>query len=114
LHVSTNPGDDLQPVRLAAGVAQLLADAGALGPGIGRRDSMGGWVRVYADRTASLPEDFALYLSGALTQWFRERPQLRMRQVVPIQRDGDTVELHAWFDQTIFPDRSGQHPQQVK
>jgi hypothetical protein len=75
---------------------------------------MGGWVRVYPDSTASLPEDLAVYLSHALTQWFRERPQLRMRCVVPIQRDGDTVELHAWFDLGVFPDLSGQQPQKVK
>jgi hypothetical protein len=37
-----------------------------------------------------------------------------MRQVVPIQRDGNTVELHAWFEQTVFPDLSGQQPLKVK
>jgi hypothetical protein len=88
------------------------------GNGSGRfnihQEDMGGWVRVYPDRTASLPEGFPIYLSHALTQWFRDRPQLRMRQVVPIQRNGDTVELHAWFDLGVFPDLSGQHPQKVE
>jgi hypothetical protein len=78
------------------------------------QEDMGGWVRVYPDRLASLPEDFAVYLSHALTQWFRDRPQLRIRCVVPIQRDGDTVELHAWFELGVFPDLSGQQPQKVK
>jgi len=54
------------------------------------------------------------YLSLALTQFFRERPQLRMRCVVPIQRNGDTVELHAWLDLCIFPDLSGKKPEKVK
>jgi hypothetical protein len=75
---------------------------------------LGGWVRVYPDRTASLPDDFPVYLSHALTQWFRERPQLRMRQVVPIQRNGDTVEFHAWYDLGVFADLSGQQPQKVE
>jgi hypothetical protein len=75
---------------------------------------MGGWVRVYTDLLATVPEDFAAYLSLALTQWFRERPQLRMRCVVPVQRNGDTVELHAWFDLGQFPDLSGQKAKRVK
>jgi hypothetical protein len=37
-----------------------------------------------------------------------------MRCVVPIQRGGDTVELHAWFDQGQFPDLSGKQPERVK
>ena len=75
---------------------------------------MGGWERVFADRLESVPEDFAVFLSHALTQWFRERPQLRMRCVVPVQRNGDTVELHAWFDLGQFPDLSGKKGEQVK
>jgi hypothetical protein len=37
-----------------------------------------------------------------------------MRCVVPIQRNGYTVELHAWFDLGIFPDLSGQRAERVK
>ena len=88
------------------------------GNGSGRfnvvQKDMGGWVRVYPDRTAGLPEDLPVYLPHALTQWFRDRPQLRMRQVVPIQRDGNAIELHAWFDLGVFPDLSGQNPQKVE
>lgn len=36
----------------------------------------------------------------------RKRPHLRVRFVVPITRDGDTAELHAWYDQVLFPDTS--------
>jgi hypothetical protein len=28
--------------------------------------------------------------------------------VVPITRDGNTVELHAWYEQHLFPDISPQ------
>jgi hypothetical protein len=64
---------------------------------------MGGWVRIHPDKTAHLPSDFAVFLSSALSDWFRHRPQLRMRNVVPISRDGNTVELRAWFDCHVFP-----------
>jgi hypothetical protein len=71
---------------------------------------MGGWVRVFTDSTATVPEDLAVFLSHALTEWFRQRPQLRMRAVVPVTRGGSTVELHAWYDLGVLPDLAGQHP----
>jgi hypothetical protein len=71
---------------------------------------MGGWLRVFADATASVPENLPVFLSHALTEWFRQRPQLRMRNVVPVTRNGDVVELHCWFDMQVFPDLSGQTP----
>jgi len=74
---------------------------------IGQHD-MGGWVRIVAGRTGDLPDDLPVYLSHALTNWFRQRPQLRMRCVLPINKDGDTVELHAWYDLQIFPDLAAQ------
>ena len=62
---------------------------------------MGGWVRVYAEPRDH--DDAGPFLSAALTDWFRNRPQLRMRCVVPVTRDGNTTELHAWFDAHVFP-----------
>ncbi|MFO0814072.1 MAG: hypothetical protein U0796_12675 [Gemmatales bacterium] len=67
---------------------------------------MGGWVRVYLGRGEPTGE-VAQYLSHSLTDWVRKNPQIRVRLIVPINRDGDTVELHAWYDQVIFPDTSG-------
>lgn len=61
---------------------------------------MGGWVRVFLD--SGHPVDLPTYLSQSLASWFRERPHLHVRSVVPISRDGDTVELHAWFDAHVF------------
>jgi hypothetical protein len=68
---------------------------------IGQTD-MDGWVRVYpavggsntAARTADLPNDLPVYLSQTLANWFRQRPHLHLRSVVPVCRDGTTVELH--------------------
>ena len=77
---------------------------------IGQHD-MGGWVRIVAGRQ-NLPDDLAVYLSSALADWFRQRPQLRMRCVVPINRDGTTVELHAWYEAHVFPPAQGPRPEE--
>jgi len=66
---------------------------------------MGGWVRVFLGRGEPTGE-VAKFLSHGLTDWMRKRPHLRVRFVVPITRDGDTAELHAWYDQVLFPDTS--------
>jgi hypothetical protein len=71
---------------------------------------MGGWVRVFTDPMATVPDDVAVFLSHAMTDWFRQRPHLRMRTVVPVARDGNTVELHAWYDLGVFPDLARQQP----
>jgi hypothetical protein len=65
---------------------------------------MGGWVRVFpAKEEDALREDLSLYLSQALTGWFRQKPHLYMKCVAPISRDGATVELHAWYDVHLVP-----------
>jgi hypothetical protein len=74
------------------------------------QDDMGGWVRVHTDPTTVRPAHFGLFLSSALMEWFRQRPQLRMRCVVPVTQDGDTVELHAWYDLGVFPATGGPQP----
>jgi hypothetical protein len=74
---------------------------------------MGGWVRVCASK-ANLPDDLPVYLSQTLSEWFRQRPHLHLRFVVPIQRDGDTVKLHAWYDVHLFPAVKGPRPEGPK
>ena len=69
------------------------------------QENMGGWVRVFLGRGEPTGE-LAKFLSHSLTDWMRKRPHLRVRFVVPVNRDGDTVELHAWYDQVQFPDIS--------
>lgn len=70
---------------------------------------MGGWLRVFTDAQARDTVELPIYLSFGVTQWFRARPQFRLRCVVPIAKRGDTVELHAWYDQHLFPEISGLH-----
>jgi hypothetical protein len=67
---------------------------------------MGGWVRVCLSKGETTAIELALFLSHSLTEWMRKRPQFRVRNIVPIQIGGNTVELHAWYDQVHFPDLS--------
>jgi hypothetical protein len=69
---------------------------------------MGGWVRVWMDKKATFTDEVPLYLSLSLTEWFRQRPQLRLLFAVPVNEDGNTVELHGWFSLNQFPDISGK------
>lgn len=67
---------------------------------------MGGWLRVFSDAPAGSAE-LPVYLSYAVTQWFRARPQFRLHCILPVIKGGDTVELHAWYEQHLFPEVSG-------
>lgn len=73
-------------------------------------NDMGGWVRVYLGRGEPAGET-AGYLSDSLTHWFRDRPNLRMLCIVPVSRDGDTAELHAWYEDRVPPVTADQQPQ---
>jgi hypothetical protein len=75
---------------------------------------LGGWVRVYTDERASVPEDLVVYLSQTLAEWFRQRPQLLRQCVVPVSRGGDTVELHAWYRVHVLPALQGPAPSEPR
>lgn len=80
------------------------------GNGSGKFDvgvhDMGGWVRVIAGGTAPQDGNLPFYLAHRLSHWLRENPHLRLLCVVPISKDGNTVELHAWYEQHLFRDIS--------
>lgn len=57
-----------------------------------------GFARVFMGHGEPTGE-LAQYLSATLAQWIAQRPQLRIIAVAPVVRDGDTAELHAWFEQ---------------
>ena len=56
-----------------------------------------GWVRIFLARGEPTGES-AKFLSESLNQWMKNNPQLRVRMIVPITSNGDTAELHAWYD----------------
>lgn len=62
-----------------------------------------GLVRIFTDLEFRAHPQLPLYLSQTLSHWFHEHPQFCLRDVVPINRGGDMVELHAWYDLRVFP-----------
>lgn len=65
---------------------------------------MGGWVQVFPAKDEEADrKDLGVYLSQSLAEWFRKRPHLHLKCVVPIDRDGTTVELHAWYEVHLLP-----------
>jgi hypothetical protein len=76
---------------------------------VGAHD-MGGWVRVVASNSPDTPDELGVYLAHRLALWFRQNPHLKLLSVVPINKDGTTVELHGWYEQHLFPDKSGLGP----
>lgn len=64
---------------------------------------MGGWVRFYVDQDVIARPDLAVYLSYAMTEWFRQRKELGLCHLLPVTRGGNTIELHAWYAQRLFP-----------
>ena len=60
---------------------------------IGTQD-MGGWVRVFLGSGEPTGE-LAVFLSDTFQDWFRQRPHLRLRFVVPITSGGDTSDRTA-------------------
>ena len=61
-------------------------------------EDKGGWVRVFLGRGEPTGE-VAKYLSASLSSWLQERPHLRVTFALPVVRDGDTVEWHAWYEE---------------
>src|SRR5262249_41875787 len=84
--------------------------AKASGNGSGKFDigvhDMGGWGRVTAGSAPATADELAAYLSHRLTAWFREHLNLRLICVLPVNRDGSTVELHSWYEQHGFTDKT--------
>ena len=60
----------------------------------------GGWARVYLSSEEPAGE-VAQRLSECLTVWMRKSPHLRVKFIVPITSNGDTSELHAWYEQQV-------------
>jgi hypothetical protein len=57
-----------------------------------------GFLRIFMGRGEPAGE-LAQFLSATLANWMKSNPEQRILAVVPINRDGDTAELHAWFEQ---------------
>ena len=56
-----------------------------------------GCLRVFMGRGEPAGE-LSWFLSATLAKWMKETPGQRIVSVIPINRDGDTVELHTGFE----------------
>jgi len=70
------------------------------------QEDRGGWLRVHTPLRDNVPDNLPVFLSETLIDWFRERPQAQLRSVTPINKDGNTVELHAFYELRAIPQLS--------
>ena len=57
-----------------------------------------GFLRVHKCQGVSIRELPAM-LSEALAKWMHQHPDVQIIHVVPVSQNGNTVELHAWFEE---------------
>jgi hypothetical protein len=98
----TAPPTSLEHVTYAADAAESSAQST---PTILKR-------RLHRRRDGTRDGNLPFYLAHRLSHWLWENAHLRLLCVVPICKDGDTVELHAWYEQHLFPDSSPLAQQQ--
>jgi hypothetical protein len=55
------------------------------------------WVIIHVQE-ATIGMDISLHLHRALTDWLANNPGVRVRNVLPIVSNGQTVCLHVWHD----------------
>jgi hypothetical protein len=59
----------------------------------------GSYVRIISGPGADHAEDLPGILARALTDFFKKNPGKHLLFVVPINRDGTTVELQGWYEE---------------
>lgn len=65
----------------------------------------GNWIVIYPGAAESLPPQLPILLSRTMEGWFAERPHLRPRSATSIVQDGNTVLIHAFYEQVSAPAR---------
>jgi hypothetical protein len=63
----------------------------------------GGWVIFYPEALDNLPERLPILLSQVMENWFGQRPQVRCKSAVGIVMGGQTVAIHAFYEQVSWP-----------
>lgn len=57
-----------------------------------------GYVLICPHDTTNLPENIAPIVNQAMTDWLKKTQGIRVRAVLPIVQDGNTVAIHLWYD----------------
>jgi hypothetical protein len=56
------------------------------------------YVLICPHDSKTLPANIALIINTAFLDWQKKHPGVRIRTVLPITQDGQTVALHVWYD----------------
>lgn len=57
-----------------------------------------GYVHIFPQVMSNLPADISLVMNNALVDWLKRNPDARVRTVLPITQDRQTVMIHLWSD----------------
>lgn len=68
------------------------------GKGVIRYVETPGHVHILPDSLVNLPADIAVIVHNAMMDWLQRHPDVRVRAVLPITQDGQTVMIHLWYD----------------
>lgn len=72
------------------------------------QQDMGGWVRFWPTSPKFYDDPgLPVFLSQTVANFFRHRPDLRLRFAMPMDRNGTTVEIHAWYDVHVLSPFAG-------
>jgi hypothetical protein len=63
-------------------------------------DPSNGWAHFYPGKRPPPIEVTPRFLSNVLKQWMKDHPDRKIYNTLGIVRDGMTVELHVWYDET--------------
>ncbi len=57
-----------------------------------------GWVCFEGGENPPAPEQLPIYLNEALGDWQRSNSEFKVRTILPLVVDGNTVAINVWFD----------------
>ena len=57
-----------------------------------------GWVSFQGGENPPSPDQLPLFLNDALSNWLSRNPEFRVRTILPIVVEGNTVAINVWFD----------------
>lgn len=57
-----------------------------------------GWVCFQGGETPPAPDQLPFILNDAFSNWLRNNPEFKVRTVLPIVVEGNTIAINIWFD----------------
>jgi hypothetical protein len=57
-----------------------------------------GWVCFQGGETPPSPDQLPVFLNDAFSNWLKHNPEFKVRTILPIVVEGNTVAINVWFD----------------